>query len=173
MRAVLLGAPAVRAADVLLGAPAFPDDLEALGQHGFEILHRAAFHQHVPVAARRLDLLRRRGFPGCRDRDRTADTALPRRGKFRLGGERHAKMVPVRAVKSDVLAGCQVGVPVVLVARRTEPGAAKCAFGHACCLPGGQRSYLATLNTRTRFPRTTLPNRISAERSRLPRPGAL
>src|SRR5439155_24067912 len=57
------------------------------------------------------------------------------------------------------------------VARGTEPGAAKCAFGHACCLPGGQRSLRATLNTRTRFPRTTLPNRISPERSAVTRPG--
>ena len=135
-----LRAPAVRAAGVLVGAPALPDDLKALGEHGLKILDRAALHEHVPVAARRLGLLRRRGLPGGRDRDRTADTALPRRGKFRLGGERHAKMMPVRAVKSDVLTGRQVGIPVVFVARRTEPGAAKCAFGHVCCLPGGQRS---------------------------------
>ena len=167
-----LGAPAVRAAGVLaaVGAPALPDDLKALGEHGLEILDRAALHEHVPVAARRLGLLRRRGLPGGRDRDRAADTALPRRGKFRLGGERHAKMMPVRAVEGDVLTGRQVGIPVVFVARRTEPGAAKCAFGHACCLPGGQRSYRATLNTRTRFPLRALPNRISAERSRLPAP---
>ena len=137
-----LGAATVRAAGVLVavGAPALPDDLKALGEHSLEIFDRAALHEHVPVAARRLGLLRRRGLPGGRDRDRTADTALPRRGKFRLGGERHAKMMPIRAVKSDVLTGCQVGIPVVFVARRTEPGAAKCAFGHACCLPGGQRS---------------------------------
>src|SRR5207302_2393399 len=115
---------------------------------------------------RRLHLLRRRGFPGRRDCDRTADTALPRRGKFRLGGERHAKMVPVGAVEGNVLAGCQVGVPVVFVARRTEPGAAKCAFGHACCLPGGQRSYRATLNTRTRFPRTRSEEHTSELQSR-------
>src|SRR4029079_17663101 len=83
-----------------------------------------------------------------------------------LGGERHAKMMSIRAVESNVLTGCQVGVPVVLVARRTEPGAAKCAFGHACCLPGGQRFFQTTLNTRTRFPMRALPNRISAERSR-------
>src|SRR5215467_225402 len=39
-------------------------------------------------------------------------------------------MVAVRAVKRDVLTGCQVGVTVVLVAGRAESGSAKCAFGH-------------------------------------------
>src|SRR4029077_20658486 len=135
--------------------------------HRLEVLHRAPLHEHVPVAARRLGLLGGRRLPGGGDGDRTADATLPRSRKFRLRREWHAKMVPVRAVESDVLAGRQVGVPVVFVARRTEPGAAECAFSHACCLPGGQRSYRATLNTRTRFPRTTLPNRISPERSRL------
>jgi dolichol-phosphate mannosyltransferase len=39
------------------GAP-FPDDLETLGEDGFQVLDGTAFHQHVPVAARRLGLLR-------------------------------------------------------------------------------------------------------------------
>src|SRR6202035_2487180 len=39
-------------------------------------------------------------------------------------------MVSVRAVERNVQAGCQVRVPVVLVARGAEPGSAKCAFGH-------------------------------------------
>ena len=39
------------------GTP-FPDDLEALGEDGFQVLDGATFHQHVPVAARRLGLLR-------------------------------------------------------------------------------------------------------------------
>src|SRR5215469_18687363 len=39
-------------------------------------------------------------------------------------------MVSVGAVERDVLAGCQVRVPVVFVARGAEPGSAKCAFGH-------------------------------------------
>ena len=159
---VKLCAPAV-----VLAAAAFPDDLEPLSEHRLEVLDRAPFHQHVPVTARRLGLLRGRGLPGGGDGDRTADTTLPRSRKFRLRRERHAKVVSVRAVESDVLAGRQVGIPVVLVARRTEPGAAECAFSHACCLPGGQRSLRSTLNTRTRFPFRALPNRVFRERSQL------
>ena len=139
-----LGAPALSpaAAEVIaaLGDAPFADDLQPLGQHRLEVLDRAPLHEHVPVAARRLGLLRRRRLPGGGDGDRTADATFPRSRKFRLRREWHAKMVPVRAVESDVLTGGQVGVPVVFVARRTEPGAAECAFSHACCLPGGQRS---------------------------------
>src|ERR1700758_4747435 len=39
-------------------------------------------------------------------------------------------MVSVGAVERNLLAGCQVRVPVVFVARGAEPGSAKCAFGH-------------------------------------------
>src|SRR3984885_13106055 len=66
-------------------------------------------------------------------------------------------MVSVGAIKRNVLARRQVRVPVVLIARGAEPGSAKCAFGHTCCLPGGWRSLSATLDTRTRFPRARSP----------------
>src|SRR5262249_28740348 len=50
-----LSAPALRAG-VLRGVrtPPLPDDLEPLGEHGLEVLDRAALHEHVPVTARRL-----------------------------------------------------------------------------------------------------------------------
>jgi len=106
----------------------------ASGARIFQVLDRPPLHQHVPMAAGRLGLLRRRGVAGRRDSYSTAHAAFPGRRKFRLSGERHAKMVPVRAIESDVLTRGQVSVPVILIARRTEPGAAKCAFGH-CLLP--------------------------------------
>src|SRR5579872_2538061 len=71
-------------------------------------------------------------------------------------------MVPVRAVKRNVLAGSQVRVTVVLVAGRAESGSAKCAFGHTYCLPGGWRSLSATLDTRTRFPLPAPPTPFPA-----------
>src|ERR1700729_4464196 len=71
-------------------------------------------------------------------------------------------MVSVGAIERNVLARRQVSVPVVLIARGAEPGSAKCAFGHTCCLPGGWRSLSATLDTRTRFPSRTQSNHVSA-----------
>ena len=47
-----------------------------------------------------------------------------------------------RAVKGHFLAWRQVGVTVVLVARGSESGAAKCALGHmSAASPGSQPSY--------------------------------
>ena len=63
----------------LHGAP-FPDDLKALGEHGFEVLDATPLHQHVPVAARRLGLLRCSGLAGTRSGHGPADTALPHGG---------------------------------------------------------------------------------------------
>jgi len=63
----------------LHGAP-FPDDLKALGEHGLEVLDATPLHQHVPVAARRLGLLRCRGLAGTRSGHGPADTALPHGG---------------------------------------------------------------------------------------------
>src|ERR1700743_1080844 len=71
-------------------------------------------------------------------------------------------MVSVGTVERNVLARRQVCVPVVLIARGAEPGSAKCAFGHTCCLPGGWRSLSATLDTRTRFPSRAKSNHVSA-----------
>src|SRR6201995_3008688 len=70
-------------------------------------------------------------------------------------------MVSVGAIERNVLARRQVSVPVVLIARGAEPGSAKCAFGHTCCLPGGWRSLSATLDTRTRFPSRGKSNHVS------------
>src|ERR1700755_731541 len=70
-------------------------------------------------------------------------------------------MMSVGAVERDLLTGGQVSVPVVFIARGAEPGSAKCAFGHTCCLPGGWRSVSATLDTRTRFPSHSKSNHVS------------
>src|ERR1700743_2314353 len=70
-------------------------------------------------------------------------------------------MVSVGAIERNILARRQVSVPVVLIARGAEPGSAKCAFGHTCCLPGGWRSLSATLDTRTRFPSRGKSNHVS------------
>src|SRR5206468_7960390 len=100
--------------------------------------------QHVPVTARRLGLLRAGLVTGGGEGDRAADPALPGGGNFCFSGERHGKVMALGAVKRDLLAWCQVRVPVVLVARRSEPGAAKCAFGHVALPP--RRSAVLVVN---------------------------
>src|SRR5258708_16726993 len=100
------------------------DQRQPLGQHLLQVGDGPALAQHVPVAAWRLDLLGRGQVRGRGERNSAADTAFPGRGNLGLGGERNAKMVPLRAVKSYFLAWCQVRVTVVLIARRSEPGAA-------------------------------------------------
>jgi dolichol-phosphate mannosyltransferase len=130
-----LSALALLVAGVLFQGPGFEgpallDYFEALGENRLKVFDGAALHEHVPVAARRLYLLGRRKLSAGRVRHGAADTAFPGRREFRLGGERHAKMVPVGAVEGHVLARGQVRVPVVLIAGCTESGSAKCAFGH-------------------------------------------
>src|SRR5579859_3608854 len=120
------------------------DQRQPLGQHLLQVGDGPALAQHVPVAARRLGLLGRGQVRGRGERDSAANPAFPSRGNLGLGGERNAKMVPLRAVKSYFLAWCQVGVPVVLIARRSEPGAAQCTFGHVALPP--RRSAFPVIN---------------------------
>src|SRR5262249_1712198 len=63
---------------------------------------------------------------------------------FASGGDGHGKVMALGAVESDLLAWCQIRVPVVLVARPAEPGAAKCAFGHVTLPP--RRSAFHVVN---------------------------
>src|SRR5215475_8442090 len=86
-------------------------------------------------------------------------------------------MVPVRAIEGNVLTGRQVRVPVVLVARRTESGSAKCAFGHYLLPP----RRLAILIGNTGYP-DKIPgaggihprfDRVSAAYAAPARPGGL
>jgi hypothetical protein len=118
-----------------LDQPAFPDDLQALGEDRFKVFHGAPFHEHVPVAARRLDLLGGGGLARGRRGHRAANPALPGCGELGLSGEGNGKVVTAGAVKRDVMAWCQVRIAVVLVARCPEPGSAKCAFGHKLLPP--------------------------------------
>ncbi len=67
-----------------LRLPLAPDDRQPLGQDLLEVGHAAALHQHVPVAARRLDLLRRRHVTSGRDRQCAANPAFPVNRQFRL-----------------------------------------------------------------------------------------
>jgi hypothetical protein len=63
-----LGALALLPRGRLLGRPLAADHREPLGQDLLEVGHAAALHQHVPVAARRLDLLGRRRVARGRNR---------------------------------------------------------------------------------------------------------
>jgi dolichol-phosphate mannosyltransferase len=56
-----------------------PDDLEPLGENGLQVFLGPSLQQHVPVAAGRLGLLRRRRVARASRRHGTADTALPHR----------------------------------------------------------------------------------------------
>src|SRR5438128_10600915 len=74
------------------GAPS-AEDVEPLGEHLFEVLDGTTLEQHVPVRARRLDLL------GCglRTTDQlgraTVELALPRVGELGVVRERHREQV--------------------------------------------------------------------------------
>jgi len=123
--ALALLAPAGLCVAVIAPGPApLPDDRQPLGEHLFQVGDGAPFHQHVPVAARRLGLLLRGQVHGRGERRRPADSAFPYRRDLRLRREWHREVMTLGAVESDLPARCQVGVAVVLVARRSEPGAA-------------------------------------------------
>jgi dolichol-phosphate mannosyltransferase len=131
----------------LLGtsAAAFPPDQgKPLSQNLFEVRDGTALTQHVPVTAGRLNLLGRGEISGRGERDCPAHPAFPGRGNLGLSGERHAKVVPVGAVKTYLLTRCQVRVTVILIARCSEPGAAKCTFRHVALPP--RRSAFHVLN---------------------------
>ena len=111
-------------------APLAPDQGQPLREYFLQIGDGPALPQHVPVAPRRLGLPRRGQVARGRERGHAAHPALPGSRNLSLGGKRDGKVVTLGAVESYLLAWCQIGVTVVLVARRPEPGAAKCAFGH-------------------------------------------
>src|SRR5215472_6049803 len=84
-------------------------------------------------------------------------------------------MVSVGAIERDVLAGCQVRVPIVFVARGAEPGSAKCAFGHYLLPPRrlaisiGNTGYPDKIPvTRRVQPRFAQVTRKSADGTRVP-----
>src|SRR5580658_7852935 len=108
----------------LAGPALSPYHGQPLGQHLFEVGDAAPLHQHVPMAARRLDLLGLGQVTGGRDRDRAADSAFPVDRDLRLGSKRHAEAMALRAIEGHLLTRGQIGVTVVLVARGSEPGAA-------------------------------------------------
>src|SRR5215471_3655997 len=139
LRALALAVLAV-AVDPALAA----DQGEPLRQDLLQVGDGPALAQHVPVAARWLDLLRSRQVRGRGERNSAANPAFPSSGNLRLGGERNAKVMPLRAVKSYLLAWCQVRVTVILIARCPEPGAAQCTFGHNALPP--RRSAFTDIN---------------------------
>src|SRR5215472_4734674 len=61
-------------------------------------------------------------------------------------------MVSVGAIERDVLAGCQVRVPVVFVARGAEPGSAKCAFGHYLLPPRRLAIFIGNTGYQDKIP---------------------
>src|SRR5450755_2058050 len=99
------------------GAAPSPDNLEPLSQYRLQIGDGAPLQQHVPVAARRLDLFGCGRLTGRREGDRTADTAFPGRGKLSFSGEGHGKVVTLGTVECDLLSRGEVGVAIVFVAR--------------------------------------------------------
>src|SRR5690242_13279427 len=135
----VLGAFALRPARAVAA-----DQREPLGKHLLQVGDGPALAQHVPVAARWLDLLGSGQVRGRGERNSTAHPAFPGCGNFGLGGERNAKVMPLRAVKGYFLAWCQVRVTVVLIARCSEPGAAQCTFGHKTLPP--RRSAFPDIN---------------------------
>jgi dolichol-phosphate mannosyltransferase len=63
-----------------LHGPPLLHDLKPLREHRLKVFNRPPLHEHVPVAARRLDLLGGRRLASARRGHGTADTTLPHRG---------------------------------------------------------------------------------------------
>ncbi|BDZ43629.1 hypothetical protein GCM10025865_29280 [Paraoerskovia sediminicola] len=102
MRALLVCSSCSGAATQLARA----EQLETLVEELFELLHRAALEEHVPVRARRLAGLRL-GTLGVAEQGLLAAAALPDRGDLGLGGEREDDRVPVGAVVVRLEAGAK------------------------------------------------------------------
>ena len=105
-------------------------DREALGEDLFELGDAAALQQHVPVRADRLHGLGLGRLGVAAQRGATADPALPGERDVGLSGERDGRLVPVRAVVGREGARRELGVPVALVADRSEAAASQNAVTH-------------------------------------------
>ena len=106
------------------------EQFQAFGENLLEVLHAAPFEQHVPVRSHRFGVLGLLAVAVSAKGSVAAEAAFPFAGDLRLGREGDREAVAPCAVVGDFLPGSQVGVAVVLVARRPEPGAAKCSLGH-------------------------------------------
>src|ERR1035438_2551465 len=91
---------------------------DALPIYFFQVGDGPALTQHVPVAPRGLGLPRGGEVARGRERGHPAHPALPGSRNLSLGGKRDGKVVTLGAIESYLLAWCQVGVTVVIVARR-------------------------------------------------------
>src|ERR1700710_947755 len=106
-------------------ARALTQHSKALGQDLFEVLGGAALHEHVPVGARRLHLLRLGPLAVDEQCLAAADLALPDRRHVCLGREGHRERVTDRAVVDDVLTCGHFGAAVRLVRHGAETASAK------------------------------------------------
>src|SRR3954447_20245341 len=105
------------------------------------------------MGARWFALLRLRHLTVDHQGGRAATATFPGHRHLGLGGQDDGEPVVLRAVVRDLLTGRQVGVAIILVARGSEPGAAKCALGHRDVPPRRLGVLVrATLDTVTRFP---------------------
>src|SRR5699024_5349208 len=112
------------------GAPALLEQVHPLLEQLVQILERATLEQHVPVGTRRLDLL---GL-GRRSADELtllAVLAHPGAGDLGVVSEGRVVLGPAGRLVLGQPPGCEVGVPVGLVAHRTEAAAAEDSSCHA------------------------------------------
>src|SRR5690606_24026196 len=101
-----------------------------LGEQLLELVPTAAFQQHVPVGARRLELLVlwRRAVDA--QRLAAAPWTLPRGRNVGVGRERDLERMAAGASIGDALPRRGRDLPIILTARCTQPRAAKPSFGH-------------------------------------------
>jgi hypothetical protein len=98
-------------------------EFEALGQEDLQFVDAAAFEQHVPVRPRRLHVLGLGSIAVDPDGLASAAWALPHRRDLGVSGEWQLEVVGMRAVVCDQLAWSRGNLPIILIARRTKPGA--------------------------------------------------
>src|SRR5690242_13535703 len=130
---VVVGAVATGRRSRALRGPGGPPALqlgETFVQQVLELGDRAPLEQHVPVGARRLDLLLL-GLPAIHDlRLAAVQAAFPDRRDLGVVGERHLELVVLRAGVAHGTAGSEVVVAVGLVADRSQPASTKNTVGY-------------------------------------------
>ncbi len=149
--------PLHRASSAAAAAAAGLDDVEALLEQLVELLDRAALQQHVPVGARRLDLLRLRHV--TLDQGALhAVAAQPGAGDLGVVGERNVELLAVVGAVAGDLTRRQVVVAVRLVAHGSEATASQDTISHRQHSSIRNWSGLSTQQPGAQFP--TRPSMI-------------
>jgi len=104
--------------------------IQALLQQLFQLVHRTALEEHVPVGTGRLDLLRL-GRGALDQRTLESVTARPRTGNLGVVGERYVEFLTVVAALASHAAGCQVVITIGLVADGSQSTTSKYTICHS------------------------------------------